>query len=129
MNRRTASPRSRLSHRRASSRFLAGFSPAIGVLPNSRVYAWLLATPRLKKTSCWPSPTSGSVRTRMESGAPRSSFFGFPFTGWNRYLYTWPGFAVKSSQTKLWTGWSNVLTRVPSSGWGITDSKTLNPGT
>ena len=49
-------------------------------------YAWLLATPRLKKISCSPLLNSGSVRILIEiAGALRSRFFGFPRSGWKKY--------------------------------------------
>jgi hypothetical protein len=96
--------------------------------PNLRRYAWLLSTPRLKKTSCRLSVNNGSVCTATRTGgALRSRFFALPLSGWKKYSYSRPGFAVKSSHTKLWTGWSNVLTTRSWVGRGITDPKTLKP--
>ena len=59
--------------------------------------------------------------------AVRSSFLGVPLSGWKTYSYLWSGLAVKSSHTKLCTGWREVFTLVFSSGLGISDGKTLKP--
>ena len=42
-------------------------------------------------------------------------------------MYGRPGLPVKSSQTRLWIGCSNVETTVDASGEGTTLGKTLNP--
>ena len=57
----------------------------------------------------------------------RSSFLGVPLSGWKTYSYLWSGLAVKSSHTKLCTGWREVFTLVFSSGLGISEGKTLKP--
>jgi hypothetical protein len=51
MNFRIASSSSRVSHWSAARCFPSGRSSGLA-FPNFRAYAWLLATPRLKKTSC-----------------------------------------------------------------------------
>ena len=128
MNLNSASSRSRLSHWNAFFRFTGSAISSGFWFWNARAYAWLLATPRLKNTSCVPSLKSGSVRTPMRiGGALRSRFFGSPLSGWKKYSYSRSGLAVKSSHTKLCTGWSNVETVVSSSGFGITLSNTFTP--
>src|SRR3954469_10651451 len=75
MNLKSASSRSRLSHWNAPFRFSASAISSGFWFWNSRAYAWLLATPRLKKTSWAPSVNSGSVCTPMRiGGALRSRF-------------------------------------------------------
>ena len=78
--------------------------------------------------SCSRVENSGSVCTRIATGwLVRSSFLGVPLSGWKTYSYLWSGLAVKSSHTKLCTGWREVFTLVLSSGLGTSEGKTLKP--
>ncbi len=66
--------------------FLSGILSGLLFL-NLRTYAWLPATPLLKKIACLPD-FSLSVLTVTFTGRPYSRFLGSPNTGTTRYVYS-----------------------------------------